>query len=109
MERVPVMCGLRCVELADAARVKRLASAPNAKAIRRHRDGKLVEIQLRAEGDDSHRAGRTGNPLSYSYDSETEENPATVWTLKRIPSGARAVFRAVVEECSGPAHDSRGR
>lgn len=107
MEPVPVMCGLRCLELADGSRLKWLAGAPNAKAICRRRDGKLVEIQLRAEGDDSHRAGRTGNPLSYSYDSETEENPATVWTLKRIRSDAREVFRAVVEECSGSAHDSR--
>jgi hypothetical protein len=102
-QRVPVMCGLRCIERADASRVHRLAAAPNAQAIRRRRDGKLVEIQLRAAGDDSNLKGRTGNPRRYSHDLETRDNPARVWALKTIHADAADIFRAVMNDCAKAA------
>jgi hypothetical protein len=64
--------------------VNRLAKAPNVLVIRRHSDGLVVEIQVRAAGDDSARKPRRGNPRRYSHDNETAENPARVWTLKRV-------------------------
>jgi hypothetical protein len=100
MERVPVMCGLECVELADASRVERLRTARNAKLIRRRRDGQVVEIQLREAGDDYKLPARLGNPGRYAYDNETPDNPRGVWTLKRVPRTVRSVFRAVVEGCA---------
>lgn len=99
------MCGLRCLELADGARVARLARAPNAELVRRRRDGKLVEIQLHEAGDDSGKRGRAGNPRRYSHDHETEDNPENVWTLRQIPSQARPVFRAVIEDCMNALKD----
>jgi hypothetical protein len=83
-ELVPVMCGLKCVELAGPARVARLERAPNARVIRRHRDGRAVEVQLCSVGDDSARPPRRGNPRRYSHDRDTPENPLHVWTLKRV-------------------------
>lgn len=97
---VPVMSGCRGLELADPSRVRQLAKAPNARLIRRRRDGKVVEIQLSAAGDDSARPERHTNPRRYSYDHETDENPSGVWTLKHIPTAARPVFRAVLDDCA---------
>lgn len=99
-ERVPVMSGFRCLERADAARVARLVRARNVVAIRRHKDGEIVELQVSARGDDSEKRARGGNPLAYSYDGEAEDNPPNVWALKRIPNCARRVFTAVVDDCA---------
>jgi hypothetical protein len=95
------MCGERCLELADGARVARLARAANAELVRRRRDGKLVEIQLHEAGDDSAKRARLGNPRRYSHDHETDDNPENVWTLREIPSKARPVFLTVVAESFG--------
>jgi hypothetical protein len=99
MDRVPVMSGLRCLELADPSRVRCLAKAPNTKVIRRHRDRLVVEIQIHETADDSDIPARSGNPLRYSHDNETGTNPPRVWTLKRIPRAARPAFTAVLQEC----------
>jgi hypothetical protein len=99
------MRGERCLELADGARVARLAKAPNAELVWRHRDGKLVEIQLHEAGDDSRKRGRAGNPLRYSHDHETADNPENVWTLREIPSEARRVFTAVLLDCLSERRD----
>jgi hypothetical protein len=95
--RVPVMSGPRCIELADAARVKHLAKAPNVELIRRRRDGRVVEIHLLEFGDDSRKRARNSNPQAYSHHAETEDNPSNTWTLKRLPRHTRAVFRAVLD------------
>lgn len=99
MDRIPVMCGYRCVELAGPARVQQLAKAPNAQMIRRHSDRKLVEVQLHEAGDDHARPRRKGNPLRYSHNSETRDNVQNVWALKRIPNEARPVFTEVLTSC----------
>jgi len=83
VERVPVMCGLNCLEMADPERLFWLMLRRNVRVIRRHRDSEVVEIQVRAVGDDSERKARKGNPRRYTHDSETDENPARVWTFKR--------------------------
>ena len=99
MERVPVMCGLRCIELADASMAEKLAHAPNARAIRRRRDGVLVEIQMRAAGDDSTRRPCKADPRRYSHNHETAQNPRGVWTLRWISPDVRGVFTTVLDEC----------
>lgn len=97
--RVPVLAGERCIQLADAARVARLTKHPNVVVIRRRKDRQIVELQIHAVGDDSREPARLGNPLKYSHHGETDTNPSNVWTLKRIPSHARHVFTAVLDEC----------
>ena len=99
-KRVPVFCGLLCIELADPSRVKRILQAPNAKAIRRHKDRQVVEIQLTERGNDTQERSRRGNPLRYSSDRETAENPQNVWNLKRIPKKTRPLFLAVLKDCA---------
>ena len=99
-DRIPIMCGFFCIELADPSRVKRILQAPNAKAVRRHKDHQVVEIQLREAGDDAKKRFKTGNPLSYSSDRATEDNPQNVWALKDIPTEARPVFLAVLQDCA---------
>ena len=76
------MVGQRLMELAGPSRVGYLLEARNARAVRR-KDGRLVEIQLGDRGDDSKRKPRRGNPLRYSHNQETGDNPTNVWTLKR--------------------------
>jgi hypothetical protein len=81
-ERVPVFAGLHCIELAGPARVHSLAQGRNAKLVRRHKDGKLIEIQLLEHGNDIQRAGRRGNPQKDVTSAESETNPRGVWTFK---------------------------
>ena len=97
--RIPLMCEHRCLELAGPARVDQLLKAPNVKAIRRRKDRRIVELQVRPFGDDSIRPERRGNPLKYSSKGETERNPPNCWTLKHLPKDTRSVFRAVTEGC----------
>jgi hypothetical protein len=78
-ERVPVFCGPYCIELADAARVKWLAKAPNARLIRRRKDHAVVEIQLAEAGDDSKKRERQG--------------------LKHLAVDTAPIFRSAVAEC----------
>jgi len=97
-ERVPVMNGCRCLELAGPERVKRLAQHPNVELIRRRKTRQVVEIQVHAQGDDSAKAERRGNPLKYSY-REPLESASPVWTLRHLPDHTRAIFRAVLDDC----------
>ena len=96
-DRVPVMSGTRCIELAGPQRVNRLARSPNVDVIRRRKDCKVVEIQVRDRGDDSRKPAKQGNPLKYSHRGETDSNPTNVWTLKHIPTHTRPIFRAVLD------------
>ena len=70
------------VEMADAIRVRQLASAPNVFLVRRRRDGSLMQIMLYAHGDDHARRPRRGNPQRDVYHVESEDNPPNVWTFK---------------------------
>lgn len=96
-ERVPVRAGPRCIEMADPSRVRHLLQAPNMRAIRRHKDRRLVGLQVLDVGDDSHQKPRRGNPLQYSHNHETEDNPSKVWTLKPVPDEARQVIPPVLK------------
>jgi len=50
----------------------------------RGKTGRFAAIQLLAHGDDSRLRSRYGNPQRLSHDSETDENPPRVWTLKKL-------------------------
>lgn len=86
------------MELADAARARRLAEAGNARPVIERRTGRLVGVDLEDLGMSPGPALK-GNSLKYSYDYETEENPHGVWALKRIPTSAGRIFRTVLNEC----------
>jgi hypothetical protein len=93
------MSGLRCIELADEARAARLVKASNVYAVRRRRDGKVVEIQVMDAGGDRDGPHR-GNPRRYSYDHESDQNPRGVWTLKHLDRSTRQIFRAAIDDCA---------
>ncbi len=76
--------------------MRQILKAPNASAVKRHRDHAIVQINLVAFGDDSLRKARRGNPLSYSYDGESDTNPANNWALKHLPDETADIFRAAV-------------
>jgi hypothetical protein len=99
--RVPV-CNAEglIVERADASRVRILEAASNATVVRKgiRKGGGIVRIVLGSAGDDSLRDARQGNPLTYSHNKDTEDNPVNVWTLKRLPSSTADIFRAVLND-----------
>jgi hypothetical protein len=99
LERVPVMNGLRCIELADPSRARRLAKHANVQTIRRRKDRKIVELQVHNQGDEGGLPAHFGNPLAYSYREEVDGH-APIWQLKYLPKHTRNVFRAVVLDCA---------
>jgi len=82
--RVPVMCGEACLELAGPERLRYLLKARNVRAVTRHRDHKVVELQVSEHGNDTMRKSTGGNASTYSHDNETETNPQGCWTLRRL-------------------------
>jgi hypothetical protein len=104
--RVPVYStdaggNLRCIDIADEARARRLTQAHNAQVIRRRKDRRIVEIHLTSQGDDSEWQPEhpRGNPRRYSHDHESEDNPRGTWKLKHIPDEAAEIFTAVLDQC----------
>jgi hypothetical protein len=93
------MYGETVLELADGARLRDLAKAPNVRAIRRPQDGKLIVLRLIDFGRDDEPALH-GNSLRWSHNHETSENPVNVWTLRHIPTSARSIFGAAVNDCA---------
>lgn len=81
--KVPVYTQYGMLELADAARVRQLQAAANAVFIRRHKDGRLMRINLISYGEDYGRRGRQGNPQKDVYNAESDQNPPRVWDFKR--------------------------
>ncbi len=96
--KVPVCAGGEWIEDADLCRVRELLKSPNVKPIRDK--GRIIQLQVTAFGDDYLLPERQSNPLRYSHDSDTENNPVNVWTLKHLPDFALPVFRAVLESCA---------
>jgi hypothetical protein len=92
------MSGERCIELAGPERVKRLSRHANVEVIRRRKDRQVVEIQIHAQGDDSLKPPRHGNPLKYTFREELESS-APVFTLKHLPNHTRPIFTAVLDDC----------
>jgi prolyl oligopeptidase PreP (S9A serine peptidase family) len=108
----------RVIELTDQVRAERLARHPNAKAVRRRRDKKIMRIQLTELSDDRRLIVHRGNPRRYSHDHESESNPRGVWTMRRLGSTdpaaeqyVREIYRAAVVdnvvEFPGPAIKER--
>jgi hypothetical protein len=92
---------LHAVDIADPARARRLAAAPNARVVRRRKDRAIVEIHLSAEGDDSKWKPEIprGNPRRYSSDRATPANPHGVWKLKHLPADTAPLYRLSVTDC----------
>jgi hypothetical protein len=63
--------------------VRQLAAAPNARFVRRRRDGRLMRIVLDCHGDDYALSSHRGNPQQEVHDTETDTNPPRVWEHKR--------------------------
>ncbi len=71
----------RVLALVQPRDVKFYESAPNAKVS--GREGEKV-IVLRHFSDDSSMVKHRGNPRRYSHDHETSQNPARVWTMRKL-------------------------
>jgi hypothetical protein len=84
------MAGPKCIEFAGPERVRKLMQAANVKVIRKRKTGPVVELQLLQHGDDTRAPSQWGNPQKLSHNHETPENPAGVWTLKRLTDVAAA-------------------
>jgi hypothetical protein len=97
------MCGARVIELAGPQRVNRLARHSNVEVIRRRKDRKVVEMQVRDRGDDSRLPAHTANPLAYVYRDEVVQGLAPIFVLKHIPDHTRPVFTAVLDSCVAKA------
>lgn len=97
--RIPVMYGETVLEVAGGARLRRLQHAPNVKAIRRPLDGKVIVLRVIDFGRDEEPAMH-GNSLRWSHNHETDQNPVNVWTLRHIPTSARSIFGAAVNDCA---------
>ena len=80
---IPVFTEYGLVEMADAARVRQLRTAPNAECVRRHKDGQLMRINLRSHGDDHALRTHHANPQTDVHHAETDTNPRRVWCFKR--------------------------
>ena len=87
---IPVFTGYGKVEMADAVRVRQLEGALNAEFVRRHKDGRLMRINLYSHGDDYARRAHHDNPQSDVHNAETDTNPRNVWTYKRLCGTAAA-------------------
>lgn len=103
-QRVPVFSGPRCLEYADQARLRVLMQAPNIEVVRRHKDKRIVELQMLSMGDESALKDGQGNPRRHSHDHEVDRtdwtgNPNRCWTLKAIRRRDRDVFRRAVLDC----------
>jgi hypothetical protein len=81
--RVPVMCGEACLELAGPERLRYLLKAPNVEVIRRHRDHKIVELQVHDFGIEANEPSTGGNASTESHDHENLQNPPRCWMLRR--------------------------
>ena len=98
--RVPVFAGPRIIELADAARVRRLLAGRNAEAVRQRKSRRIVQVNLLNFGDDSRAAVHPrGNPRRYSHDHENPDNPRGVWKLRRLPNQDAPLYRLSVTDC----------
>jgi hypothetical protein len=87
---IPVYTQYGITEMADAARVRQLRGAPNAQFVTRHKDGRIMRINLTSYGDDYGRRARASNPQKDVHHAETETNPAGVWTFKHQCGRAQA-------------------
>lgn len=83
-EKVPIMHGPRCLELAGPQRLLCLLKGPNVEVIRRRKDHKIVELQIHEVGDDSMELSRGGNASTNSHNKETVTNPPRCWTFRRL-------------------------
>jgi hypothetical protein len=87
---VPVMCGLHCIDMVGPERLRYLLKAKNVKPVTRHKDHKIVELQVRTFSQDKEGKppgeglpSQGGNASTESHDRETPTNPPRCWTFRR--------------------------
>jgi hypothetical protein len=79
---IPVYTQYGITEMADPARVRQLRTAPNAEFVIRHKDRRIMRINLTSYGDDYGRRPRASNPRTDVYRAESDTNPPRVWAFK---------------------------
>jgi len=53
MKKIPVFAGPRIIDMCDHVSVRRYLDAANAEVVRKRKTGQIVQVNLRAHGDDS--------------------------------------------------------
>jgi hypothetical protein len=110
MERSNLKLVPRRLELVDARGehlmwcdedlARKFLKARKARMIRKRGRTHLVAIVGAAKfGSLTGGRGTAMDKTRYSHNHETRDNPEKVWTLKRLPSSTREIFRAVVDDC----------
>ena len=89
--RVPVFCGRRCLEWAGPERMRDLLKAKNVEPIHRHKDRKIIELQVQSFSHDEEGKplgeglpSTGGNASTYTHNHETPTNPPRCWTFRRL-------------------------
>jgi hypothetical protein len=83
-KRVCIMSGGAVIEIVDPQRARQILRAPNAIPIASTPRKLIAAIELVDHGADWRIRSRWNNPQKLVLRSETDENPANVWTLKRL-------------------------
>lgn len=113
--RVPVFgADNRVVALVRKQDVRYYETAPNAVVTRDPANGE-VRITLGHLSDDTSMIVHRGNPRRYSHDHETSDNPARVWTMRKLAHPdttvdlfVRAIYRAsVLDNLKDKRRDNR--
>jgi hypothetical protein len=80
---VPVFCGRICVDRVGPERLRDLLKGRNVKPVTRHRDRKIVELQVHDFGLEANVPSTGGNASTESHDKENFQNPPRCWMLRR--------------------------
>jgi hypothetical protein len=80
------MSGGALIEIVDPQRARVILRAPNAIPMTPTRQHLIAAIELVDYGADWRIRSRWNNPQKLVLRSETDENPANVWTFKRLQS-----------------------
>jgi hypothetical protein len=88
---VPVFCNFTCLERVGPERLHYLLKAKNVKPVYRHRDRKIVELQVQSFSHDEEGKplgeglpSQGGNASTYTHTHETDENPPRVITFRDL-------------------------
>jgi hypothetical protein len=83
--QVPVFCDRVCLERVGPERLRYLLKAKNIEPVRRHRDNKIVELQVRpfSYKDGEGLPSQGGNASTESHHRENATNPPRCWTFRR--------------------------
>jgi hypothetical protein len=88
---VPVFCGRICLGRVGPERLRDLLKAKNVKPVHRHKDRKIVELQVESFSHDEEGKplgeglpSQGGNASTYTHTHETDENPPRVLTFRDL-------------------------